>query len=428
MKEMNISVSYDKASECWGKNAILSVNALGMLIHVNKKKNYLETIQSAGHKIQLQGIKKVNLTGNLWDLETSWSFWLGYRDVKKEFNIIKWCTLNYEEQKELNDRKKAIDWVRDVINLPSNELTPSKLVNKTIKLLTDNNKSNINYVILQNEELLKNKYMGIYSVGNSSHQKPLLLIIDYNPKNDKEAPVYASLVGKGVTFDTGGYNLKNNVYIDHMKSDMAGAATLAGALSLSINRGLKKRIKLYLCCAENMISSSSLKIGDTILYRNGKKVEVNNTDAEGRLLLADGLIDASKDNPELIIDAATLTGAAKIALGSDYHAVFTFDTILLNRLMQSAKYENELFWQLPLSECHRNSINSNFADLSNISSSKSTAGASTAAAFLSYFLKDYKKGWLHIDCAASYQDQQTSKWSVGATGIGVRTISRLLLY
>ena len=121
-------------------------------------------------------------------------------------------------------------------------------------------------------------------------------------------------------------------------------------------RGLNKRVKLYLCCADNLISGNAFKLGDIIHYRNSRLVEVMNTDAEGRLVLADGLIDASAQKPELIIDAATLTGAAKTALGNDYHALFSFDDALANRLLASAQAENEAFWRLPLAEFHHNQL------------------------------------------------------------------------
>lgn len=124
--------------------------------------------------------------------------------------------------------------------------------------------------------------------------------------------MYACLVGKGITFDSGGYSIKQTAFMDSMKSDMGGAATVTGALAFAITRGLNKRVKLFLCCADNLISGNAFKLGDIITYRNGKKVEVMNTDAEGRLVLADGLIDASAQKPELIIDAATLTGRRKL--------------------------------------------------------------------------------------------------------------------
>lgn len=419
---VNISKHHNKIN-------ILNYQDNEFIININNKKKSLEVIQYAACQIRDQNINKVNLKGENWNLEKIWAFWLGYRDTKKEFKIIQWPKLSNQEQFELNARKKTIDWVRDIVNLPSNELTPTDLVNQSIELIINSvmNKNQVNYRIIQGDELLKNKYMGVYKVGCSSNEKPVFLMLDFNPNKCNNTPIYASLIGKGITFDSGGYNLKSSNFIKNMKSDMAGAATLVGSLSLAIKLGLKKRIKLYLCCAENMISNNSLKVGDIITYRNGIKVEVNNTDAEGRLIIADGLIDASKDNPEFIIDAATLTGAARIAVGSDYHALFTFDKSLLKLFMNTAKKENELFWQLPLSDFHRKHMSSYFADISNISNKNCTAGASTAAAFLTYFLKDYKQKWLHIDCSASYQDQKTNKWSIGATGVGVKTIARFLL-
>lgn len=185
--------------------------------------------------------------------------------------------------------------------------------------------------------------------------------------------------------------------MNSMKADMGGAATLAGALALAITRGLNKRVKLLLCIADNMVSGNAFKLGDIIRYRNGKSVEIMNTDAEGRLVLADGLIDASNFAPELIIDAATLTGAAKVAVGNDYHSVLSFDDKLANELLASADQENELFWRLPLADFHRSQLPSSFADLNNIAAPSHTAGASTAAAFLSHFVKDYKKaGYISI--------------------------------
>lgn len=425
MKFVNIYLSKTNNNEICKKN-FFNIKNEDIIINLNKEKNFLEKIQCSAQKIQFYGIKKINLTGKIWDLEKVWSFWQGYYNPKNKDFEIKWFNLNDKEEQELQYRIKVIDWVRNVINLPANQLNPENFINQTIKIISDATKD-ITFNIIKGEELLKNKYMGIYQVGSGSKEIPCFLSLDYNPNKSKESPVFACLVGKGITFDTGGYSLKNSSSMNTMKSDMAGAATLVGSLVLGIYKGLKKRVKLYLCCAENMISSKSLRIGDIICYRNGKTVEVMNTDAEGRLVLADGLIDASRQNAQLIIDAATLTGAAKIAVGNDYHSIFTFDKSWLQKIMLSAKLENELFWQLPLLEIHRKQIYSDFADLSNISSIKYTASASNAAAFLSYFVENYKKNWIHIDCSASYQENKTSKWSVGATGIGVRTITNLLL-
>lgn len=201
-----------------------------------------------------------------------------------------------------------------------------------------------------------------------------MLKLDFNPTGDENAPVLACLVGKGITFDTGGYSLKPSDGMSTMRTDMGGAALVSRALAFAISRGLNKRVKLYLCCAENMVSHNAFKLGDIITYRNGVTVEVLNTDAEGRLVLADGLIDASKQNPQFIIDAATLTGAAKVAVGNDYHSVLSMDDNLTNALFSSAKDENEPFWRLPFEELHRGQISSSFADIANIGSVPVGAG------------------------------------------------------
>lgn len=423
---MNITLSTEAADARWGEKAILSTNDSGMTIHLNGNNDVLATIQRAARKIDGQGIRKVTLCGAEWDLEKSWAFWQGYRGPKGERNV-EWAQLSDSDRAEFAARLKIIDWVRDTINLPADDLSPSKLTRNAVDLLNDVGGDAVSYRIIKGEDLREQKYMGIHTVGRGSERRPALLALDYNPTGDENAPVFACLVGKGITFDTGGYSLKQSAFMDSMKSDMGGAATVTGALALAISRGLKKRVKLYLCCAENMVSGNAFKLGDIIHYRNGKTVEVMNTDAEGRLVLADGLIDASEQNPELLIDAATLTGAAKTALGNDYHALFSFDDALAQQLMESAASENEPFWRLPLAEFHRGHLPSNFADLNNITSPSHAAGASSAAAFLSHFVKNYQKGWLHIDCSATYRKGAVDQWSAGATGLGVRTIANLLL-
>ena len=317
--------------------------------------------------------------------------------------------------------------MRDTINAPAEDLGPEQLAKNAIDLLCSVSCDAVSYRITKGEDLREQGYAGIYTVGRGSDRAPVLLALDYNPTGNPDAPVMACPVGKGITFDSGGYSLKQSAFMDSMKSDMGGAATVTGALALAAARGLKERVKLYLCCADNMVSGNAFKLGDIIRYRNGKTVEIMNTDAEGRLVLADGLIDASEQNAPLIIDAATLTGAAKTALGNDYHALFSFDDQLAQQLLSSAKSEHEPFWRLPLAEFHRSQLPSNFAELNNVAGAAYSAGASTAAAFLSHFVKEYQQGWLHIDCSATYRKGAVEQWSAGATGLGVRTIANLLL-
>ncbi|EPK7360302.1 aminopeptidase PepB [Kluyvera ascorbata] len=421
---MKITLSTQPADARWGDKAAYSINDDGISLHLTGRDD-TGLIQRAARKIDGMGIKHVALTGEGWDVERTWAFWAGYKGPKGS-RQVQWPALDDVQKAELDNRLTYIDWVRDTINAPAEDLGPEQLAQRAVDLLCGVACDHVSYRITKGEDLRDQNYIGLHTVGRGSDRPPVLLTLDYNPTGDKEAPVYACLVGKGITFDSGGYSIKQSAFMDSMKSDMGGAATVTGALALAITRGLNKRVKLFLLCADNLISGNAFKLGDIIRYRNGKNVEVMNTDAEGRLVLADGLIDASAQKPELIIDAATLTGAAKTALGNDYHALFSFDDQLANRLLASAQAENEAFWRLPLAEFHRNQLPSNFAELNNTGSAAYPAGASTAAGFLSHFVENYHKGWLHIDCSATYRKSAVEQWSAGATGLGVRTIANLL--
>ena len=421
---MKITLTTQGADARWGEKALYSINNDGITLHLTGKDD-TGLIQRAARKIDGMGIKHVALSGEGWNADRSWAFWAGYKGPKGTRNV-EWATLSEADQKELDSRLKTIDWVRDIINAPAEDLGPEQLAQRAVDLLNDVGGEAVSYRIVKGEDLREKGYMGIHTVGRGSERPPVLLSLDFNPTGDAEAPIYACLVGKGITFDSGGYSIKQTAFMDSMKSDMGGAALVTGALAFAITRGLKKRVKLYLCCADNMVSGNAFKLGDIIRYRNGKTVEVMNTDAEGRLVLADGLINASAQKPQFIIDAATLTGAAKTALGNDYHALFSFDDKLANRLLASAAAENEPFWRLPLAEFHRNQLPSNFAELNNTAGAAFPAGASTAAGFLSHFVENYQQGWLHIDCSATYRKAAVEQWAAGATGLGVRAIANLL--
>lgn len=422
---MAIFLSQQPADGRWGEKALLSIDNDGITIHLGEY-GKLGAIQRAARKLDNQGIRAVQLAGDDWNLERCWSFWQGFRSPKGQYQV-EWPALPEDERQELNNRLKIINWVRDTINMPADTLGPKQLATHVVDLMNNLASDKVSYTILKGNALVENGYNGLYTVGRGSDRSPVLLTLDYNPSGDPDAPVDICLVGKGITFDSGGYSLKPSSSMDSMKADMGGAATITGGLALAITRGLNRRVKLYLCCADNLVSGNAYKLGDIIHYRNGKSVEVMNTDAEGRLVLADGLIDASKQSPGLLIDCATLTGAAKVALGNDYHALLTFDDALAEALLESARIEHEAFWRLPLAECHRNQLPSNFADLSNISGGAHTAGASVAAGFLSHFVKEYHSGWVHIDCSATYRKSAVEQWSAGATGIGVRSLANLLL-
>ncbi len=425
---MHITLSSQPAAAMWGKNALLSANENGMVIHLQK--DQLNTIQKAARKIKNQGILNVTLAGGGWGVEECWAFHQGFTSDKNAGDVV--FPNLAEEQAEFDARVACSAFTRDVINAPSDQLTPEVLAHKAAEFILHQadkyaGKGKVAFEIIAREALNERGYHGIWAVGKGSAHLPAMLQLDFNPTGNPDAPVLACLVGKGITFDTGGYSIKPSDGMSTMRTDMGGAALVTGALGLAIARGLNQRVKLYLCCAENMISSRAFKLGDIIMYRNGVTAEVNNTDAEGRLVLADGLIEADKQHPAFIIDCATLTGAAKVAVGNDYHSVLSMDDELVADLLAAAKAEKEPFWRLPFEEFHRSQISSAFADISNTGSVPVGAGASTATAFLSYFVKAYQKHWLHIDCSATYRKTASDLWAVGATGIGVKTLANLLL-
>lgn len=425
MSKMSVFLSSEPASELWGKSALLSYSDQGITIHY-KKEHRLGAIQRAGRKIESQGIYQLQLAGDGWDLEANWHFWLGYRHPKThQTSKITWSKLSKNDKQELQHRLSIIDWSRDIINQPAEDQSPMQLAERSAELLAAQS-SHIHYRFIAGEALKDKNYMGLYTVGRGSVRPPVLLELDYNPTQDSNAPILACLVGKGITFDSGGYSLKPSSFMESMRADMGGAALVTGALALAMARGLKQRVKLYLCCADNLVSGDAFKLGDIIRYRNNVTVEIDNTDAEGRLVLADGLLCADKDNAKYIIDCATLTGAAKVAVGNDYQSLLSFDDKFANQLLHCADSEHEAFWQLPLAEFHRGQFPSSFADIAN-SGLPNTAGASTAAAFLSYFVKNYKKNWLHIDCSATFRKSATALWATGATGVGVRSLANLLM-
>ncbi|CZF77269.1 Peptidase B [Grimontia celer] len=424
--KMRITLSHEAATEAWGANALVSFNQEGAVVHASGE-DKLTPVQQAARKLDMQGIRKVSLAGDSWDLETAWAFYQGLRGPKPGFAFD--AELEDADQKVLNDRMVATDWVRQIINETAEEVGPQQLAVRAGEFIKSQapNPEHVSYKIVSGADLLEQGWVGTHTVGRGSARKPAMLQLDYNPTGDKDAEVFACIIGKGITFDSGGYSIKQSAFMDSMKADMGGAAMATGGLGLAVAQGLNKRVKLILCCAENMISSNAYKLGDIITYKNGVTVEVLNSDAEGRLVMADGLLYANKFSPALTIDCATLTGAAKAALGNDYHALFSFDQALSQRCLSAAEAENEGMWQLPLAEFHRQMLPSNFADLANVGGGQYSPGASTAAAFLSYFVDNYKEGWVHLDCSGTYRKTPSDKWSVGATGMGVKTLARILM-
>jgi len=424
-----VNLSDQKAHPIWGENALLSFDQQQATIHIDYINDVLSQVQSAARKLDNMSLTNIKLTGEQWNSDLCWAFCQGFYSAKTGANV-EFPELDDEAISALRSKKLINEWVRKTINLGPTLLTPEVLCEKARLLLEQVCADTValKYKLICGEELNADGYVGIYEVGKGSANMPCMLQLDYNPSGDANAPVDFALVGKGITFDSGGYSLKPSASMAAMKSDMGGAATVTGALALAAANGLQKRVKLYLCCAENMVSDKAFKLGDVINYKNGVSVEVLNTDAEGRLVLADGLIAAQEDGAKLIIDAATLTGAAKVAVGRDYNCILSMDDEFTESALEAAKDSNEKLWRLPLAPFHLQQISSAFADIANIhSGGESMAGASTAAAFLAKFVVKPEQNWLHFDLSGSYQLAANGLWSVGGKGHGIETISSLLL-
>ncbi len=424
---LKVQLSMQAASDAWGERALTSSTDGCIIIHVPQPESLLDRVQQAGRQLSATGIPSPQLDGEYWDLESQWAFTQGYMSPSQETKP-QWTNLNEMDLAEIENRYQAASWVRMQMNATPEDLSPEELATNAAEFIQSLSPEAVSFEMITGEDLLSEGLVGIHGVGRGSVRPPVFLKLDYNPTKDSNAPIDAVLVGKGITFDSGGYSIKTSEGMLAMKMDMGGAAYVTGALALAINRGLTKRVSLLLCCAENLISGHAYKLGDILTYANGTTVEIANTDAEGRLVLADGLIQASQTNAPLIIDAATLTGAACVAVGNEYNAIFSLDKELLKRTLECAEQENEPHWALPLEKFHRNKCPSPYADTANSLSVKGggAGGASNAAGFLSRFVREDGQGWVHIDLSGAMISSDNKLWSAGGTAMGIRTIAKLL--
>ncbi|MDF0681403.1 MAG: leucyl aminopeptidase [Candidatus Nitrosocosmicus sp.] len=318
---------------------------------------------------------------------------------------------------------EAVFYARDLANSPPNVIDPNALANSAKTL----EKMKSIHVDILNQNQIKDLGMnGIISVGKGSENEPKLIIVEYNNATaSKEKPIV--LVGKAVTFDTGGISIKPSDRMDEMKFDKSGGCTVLGIMKALGNLDLPINVVAIIPAVENMPSGSSYRPGDIIRMYNGKTVEVLNTDAEGRLILADALAyGVAKYSPKYILDFATLTGACIIALGTNIAGIIGNDDKLIDKLVSLSRSTGEKIWQLPLSEEFSDLIKSNVATIKNIGGR--TGGTITAAAFLSHFVNDVP--WVHFDIAGTAWTQDgTADKSYnpkGSTGFGIRTIVKFL--
>ena len=285
----------------------------------------------------------------------------------------------------------AITLVRDLINTPAEDLMPEQLAEATQALAQE---FGATFEQSVGEELLARNYPLIHAVGRASVHPPRLLDLRWG---DPAHP-QVTLVGKGVCFDSGGLDLKPSSAMRLMKKDMGGAATALGLARLMMSAGLPIRLRVLIAAVDNAVAGNAFRPGDVIRSRQGLTVEIHNTDAEGRLILCDALSEAAREQPELLIDFATLTGAARVALGTEVPALFCNDEVLAAELLAAAEREQDPCWRLPLHQPYREMLDSKIADIANASDS-SYAGAITAALFLKEFVPDGLR-WAHVDLMA----------------------------
>ena len=308
---------------------------------------------------------------------------------------------------------------RRLSNIPGSEMTPQLLAGVAEREAVG---TGINVKVLGLKEIAELKMGGLLGVSQGSSEEPRFIVMEYDGGDSKEKPLV--LIGKGITFDTGGLNLKPSDGIYQMHLDMSGGAAVLYSVLLAARLKLKKNIVGLIPAAENMISGSSYRPGDILKTMSGKTVEVLNTDAEGRLVLADALTYAGKFyKPRLVISVATLTGAALVALGQYASAIFSKDESLLKLLRNLGEKSGDYVWPLPLWEEFEKEMKGTFADLNNLGKSK-YGGASQGAAFLAHFAKKYP--WLHIDIAPRMTAGEGEYLAKGAVGAPVRLLIRFL--
>lgn len=342
------------------------------------------------------------------------------KDEEKEKNVyIDGFSISNKNDilNEVSNIAKAINNARDMIVEPTNNLYPEELAKRAVEIA---NESGFKIEVLEEDKIKELGMEAFLTVSRGTNNRPRLIVMEYNNGGDKD---FIGLVGKGLTCDTGGYSIKSHEGLKYMKSDMSGAAYVIAIMSSLAKNKCKVNVKAVVATCENVVDGNSYKPGDVVKSMKGKTIEVLNTDAEGRLTLADALhyiIDKQKVSK--VIDMATLTGLAGSTFGSLFTPIFSNNDEFYERFMEIAKETGEDFWRMPLDERYRSYIDSDVADMKNTGS----AGTITASMFLKEFVDDTP--WIHLDIAAT-----AIQWPVvyeysskGASGVTVRTIYELI--
>ena len=308
-----------------------------------------------------------------------------YKSEGKDFAKLVWPKTADRAAVEIAVRAMAL--VRDLINTPADHMGPPELAN-AVRAVAEPYKAKVGVIV--GDDLLKQNYPTIHAVGRAAAKAPRLIDLRWGNKGPK-----LTLVGKGVCFDSGGLDLKSAVGMQMMKKDMGGGAMMLGLAQMIMASGLAVQLRLLIPAVENSVSGNAFHPWDVIKTRKGITVEIGNTDAEGRLILCDALAEADSEKPDLIIDAATLTGSARVALGPDLPALFVNNDEIAEAVLKHGRLEGDPFWRLPLWKPYLKMLDSKVADINNCSES-SFAGSITAALYLGEFVSSGTK-WVHID-------------------------------
>ena len=383
------------------------------------------------YKTEYKGISIEDITRSVVEgvLLSLYNFTM-YKTLKKEDKaVINNFTLIVQKKDVLAKVKsvakntqtvaEAVCFTRDIVNMAGSDATPTFLANKAKEIAK---KTGVKCRTLSRPDMKRLGMGGILNVSRGSSQPPKFIILEYNTRKKNNDTIV--LIGKGVTFDSGGISLKPGANMDLMKADMAGAAAVLGAFKAISNLKPATHIVGLVPCTENMPSGSALKPGDIIKCMSGKTVEILNTDAEGRLIMADAIAYAKRYKPDAVIDLATLTGACVAALGTFTSGMLGNNDKLKERVKHAGEKSHERVWELPLWKEYYELIKSNIADIKNTGGRY--AGTITAACFLGEFVEDFP--WVHLDIAGTFLvEKDTPYIRKGATGVGVRLLTRLIL-
>jgi leucyl aminopeptidase len=426
----SIATLVSKSAAEWAK-AVGFVGKKGQLCLVPGKNNIIEAVLyglgNSSTPMDSARLARILPSGD-------YHFAHGVGDL--ELATLGWClgAYQFDEYKMMPARKanlvadKSLDissivsaasathLTRNLINTPANDLGPDQL-EKAVRKMAKIHKARVS--VIKGDALLKQNFPMIHAVGRASISAPRLIDMKWGPAKGKKI----TLVGKGVSFDTGGLNIKPGNSMSLMKKDMGGAANVLGLAQMIMDAKLPVRLRVLIPAVENAISSNAFRPGDILESRKGLSVEIGNTDAEGRLILADALCFADEERPQLLIDMATLTGAARVALGPDLPPYYSHDDVLANELTKASETKYDPLWRMPLWTPYNTLLASKVADINHITSG-GFAGSVTAALFLSHFV-DHAKTWVHLD-VFGWAPAEKPWVQVGGEAQGIRALFEVI--